>query len=121
MVDVATRTVVQLAQEVSRVGAPERALTAIAELRTRLDELEEFQVEDALRRGWSWARIGRALGRTRQAVHKRYGRLVSTGPRSQRVCATAAARRVRAAPREESVRLGSRAVAPEHLLVAPVL
>lgn len=51
---------------------PGRALTAIRRLRQELDDLEEAQVANALSRGWSWARIGRALGVTRQAVHRKH-------------------------------------------------
>lgn len=51
---------------------PAKALAAIKRLRAELDQLEEAQVANALARGWSWARIGRALGVTRQAVHRKY-------------------------------------------------
>jgi Clp amino terminal domain, pathogenicity island component len=51
---------------------PGKALAAITRLRQELDDLEEAQVANALSRGWSWARIGRALGVTRQAVHRKY-------------------------------------------------
>ena len=51
---------------------PGKALAAIRRLRLELDDLEEAQVANALSRGWSWARIGRALGVTRQAVHRKY-------------------------------------------------
>jgi hypothetical protein len=51
---------------------PGKALAAIRRLRHELDDLEEAQVANALSRGWSWARIGRALGVTRQAVHRKY-------------------------------------------------
>jgi ClpA/ClpB-like protein len=51
---------------------PGKALTAIRRLRQELDDLEEAQVANALSRSWSWARIGRALGVTRQAVHRKY-------------------------------------------------
>src|SRR3954467_10803349 len=51
---------------------PGKALFAIRRLRLELNDLEEAQVANALSRGWSWARIGRALGVTRQAVHRKY-------------------------------------------------
>src|SRR3954454_19141233 len=53
---------------------PGKALSAIRRLRQELDDLEEAQVANALSRGWSWARVGRALGVTRQAVHRKYSR-----------------------------------------------
>jgi hypothetical protein len=120
MVDVSGCTVVELAEEVARIGDPERSLSAIAELQKRLADLEEFQVEEALRRGRSWAEIGDSLGKSRQAVHRRYARLRSEPPHARRVTITAAARQTVALARVEAGRLGSRAVAPEHLLVALV-
>jgi len=52
---------------------PATGLTAVASLRTLLDSLEELQVENARREGWSWQQIALALGVSKQAVHKKYG------------------------------------------------
>jgi DNA-binding NarL/FixJ family response regulator len=52
---------------------PATGLTAVASLRTLLDSLEELQVGNARREGWSWQQIARALGVSKQAVHKKYG------------------------------------------------
>ena len=65
---------------------PGKALAAIRQLRAELDDVEEAQVAHALSRGWSWARIGRALGVSRQSVHRKYSRcgpapLPWTGPK----------------------------------------
>lgn len=120
MVDMNGCTIVELAEEVARIGDPERSLSAIAELQRRLADLEEFQVEEALRRGRSWKEIGDSLGKSRQAVHRRYARLRSQPPRAHRVTIAAAARQTVALARVEAEDLGSRAVAPEHLLVALV-
>src|SRR5881296_458650 len=111
MVDAGSSSIVDLARAATDVAEPEASLVAIAELRRRVDELEGFQVENALRRGWSWSRIGRALGRTKQAVHKRYARLSAEGPRTSRVVALA---------RAEADELGCPAVGIEHLLLALV-
>ena len=43
-------------------------------LRREADRVEETQVAHSLEAGWSWARIGRAPGVSRQAVHRRYSR-----------------------------------------------
>jgi DNA-directed RNA polymerase specialized sigma24 family protein len=53
---------------------PAVGLAAVASLRILLESLEELQVTNARALGWSWEEIGRALGVTKQAVHRRYGR-----------------------------------------------
>ena len=52
---------------------PVVGLAAVASLRVVLESLEELQVEAARAQGWSWERIARALGVTKQAVHQKYG------------------------------------------------
>jgi DNA-directed RNA polymerase specialized sigma24 family protein len=49
-------------------------LRAVAALRQLVERLEALQVDSARRHGWSWEEIGQALGVSRQAVHKKYGR-----------------------------------------------
>ncbi|WP_246852736.1 hypothetical protein [Naasia sp. SYSU D00948] len=53
---------------------PYTALKAIAELRRELDRVETVTVRRARNAGMSWQLIALALGVTRQAVHKKYGR-----------------------------------------------
>lgn len=53
---------------------PEDGLAAVLALRRLADQLEDAQVERALREGWTWARVAEALGVTRQAVHKKHAR-----------------------------------------------
>jgi hypothetical protein len=53
---------------------PSDGLVAVASLRVLLESLEELQVRNARALGWSWEEIGRALGVTKQAVHRKYGR-----------------------------------------------
>jgi hypothetical protein len=53
---------------------PRVGLTAVAALRELVERLEALQVDNARRHGWSWEEIGKALGVTKQAVHKKYGR-----------------------------------------------
>jgi IS30 family transposase len=56
-------------------GPPEHALPAIRRLRRLLDECEPVQVAAARAAGWNWGEIARTLGRSRQAVHRRYRNL----------------------------------------------
>ena len=49
-------------------------LRAVAVLRQLVERLEALQVDSARRSGWSWEEIGRALGVSKQAVHKKHGR-----------------------------------------------
>lgn len=53
---------------------PQTGLAAVASLRILLEQLEELQVDNARRHGWSWQDIARVLGVSRQAVHKKHGR-----------------------------------------------
>ena len=53
---------------------PGVGLRAVAALRQLVERLEVLQVDSARRYGWSWEEIGRALGVSRQAVHKKHGR-----------------------------------------------
>jgi DNA invertase Pin-like site-specific DNA recombinase len=50
------------------------ALNAIAELHRELDRVEAVTVRSARNRGASWQLIALALGVSKQAVHKKYGR-----------------------------------------------
>lgn len=66
----------ELAATASDTSDPVEGLRAIASLRTLVAALELRQVEEALRSGESWSSIASALGVTRQAVHKKYGKLL---------------------------------------------
>ena len=55
---------------------PAEGLRAVAGMRVLLESLEELQVANARSLGWAWEDIGRALGVTKQAVHKKYRRLL---------------------------------------------
>jgi hypothetical protein len=55
-------------------GDPAVGLRAVVALRRLADQVEAQQVAAARRLGWSWVQVGDALGVSRQAVHKKYGR-----------------------------------------------
>ena len=63
---------------------PADGLAAVVALRRLADQLEDAEVERALRDGWSWSVVAEALGVTRQAVHKKHAkrlRAVGVEPR----------------------------------------
>jgi hypothetical protein len=51
---------------------PATGLRAVWALRTLCDQLEDIQVRNARRRGWTWQQIAEGLNVTRQAVHKKH-------------------------------------------------
>ena len=51
---------------------PAVGLRAVASLRQLLEGLEQLQVDNARRQGWSWEAIAGQLGVSKQAVHKKY-------------------------------------------------
>lgn len=56
---------------------PADALAAVVALRRVADSLERRAVANALRDGWTWAKIAEALGVSKQAAHKRLSPLIS--------------------------------------------
>jgi DNA invertase Pin-like site-specific DNA recombinase len=64
------RTLIGAAPE----GAPIAELHRLADVRRELARAEEVQVRRARNQGYSWQAIAGALGVSRQAVHKKYGR-----------------------------------------------
>ena len=56
----------------SPLGGPADGLAAASALRAIADQLEDAEVESAMRAGWSWSQVAEALGVTRQAVHKKH-------------------------------------------------
>ena len=57
---------------------PADGLAAVVALRRLADQLEDAEVEHALREGWSWTQVAEALGITRQAVHKKHAKRLNT-------------------------------------------
>jgi hypothetical protein len=54
---------------------PAEGLRAVKVLRRIAERLEADNVARARLNGWTWEEIGDALGVTRQAAHKKHGRL----------------------------------------------
>lgn len=74
---VARGLVAERAEQLAGAGDPAAALTALVEVeRAAAKARERFAVHLVLDEGWSYARLGRALGVTRQAAVKVYGRAV---------------------------------------------
>jgi ATP-dependent Clp protease ATP-binding subunit ClpA len=113
------RSVVDLAALAVQDEQPGQALSAIAELRDRLDELEDVQVENARRFGWSWSEIARPLGISRQAVHHKHATRVLDGdPDGHRGrMTTGDVRRCLARARREAAALGHDSVGSDHVLL----
>jgi hypothetical protein len=66
--------------QIPPIGGSADGLAAVAALRKLADQLEDAEVERAMRDGWSWSQVAEALGVTRQAVHKKHGqRLIEAG------------------------------------------
>jgi DNA-directed RNA polymerase specialized sigma24 family protein len=55
---------------------PADGLRAARALRELAERLEALQVSNARSRGWSWQEIAIFLGVSKQAVHKKYARLL---------------------------------------------
>lgn len=62
------------------VGGPADGLASVVALRELADQLEDAEVERAMRDGWTWSEVAQALGVTRQAVHRKHARrLIAAG------------------------------------------
>jgi len=66
------RRLARLAAEAAGAPTPRAALRKVSELRRELDAFERREVALALADGASYASIGRDLGLSRQAVHRRF-------------------------------------------------
>ena len=105
----------ELAAEAADAPTARAALRRLDDLRSELDAFERRQVGRALADGASFAAIGRDLGLTRQAVHRRFRDLAS-GARP--LLAAPDVRRILRYAREEATALGADEVRGEHVVVA---
>jgi hypothetical protein len=53
---------------------PDVGLRAVAALRALTEQLEILQVDNARALGWTWEKIAKRLGVTKQTVHRKHGR-----------------------------------------------
>ena len=89
---------------------PLAALTALTELRVELDAFEHRQARRALEGGSSYGDIGRALGISRQAAHRRY--------KTQPAVVSDQVRSLLSAARTEAVQAGAEYIECEHVALA---
>jgi hypothetical protein len=94
---------------------PLDALASLTALRAQLDAFEQEQVRRALAAGLSYGAIGRGLGVSRQAAHRRYHGLTAPPPRAP---LDDDVRRLLALARHEAALTGATEVGCEHLLLA---
>ena len=112
-----SRTLVNVAQQALGRN-PGRGLDAIRRLRHELERAEEAQVANALASGWSWARIGRSLGVSRQAVHRKYAACRPTPLSTSIPSVAGSVKVVLVLARTEASARGDALVGTEHLLMA---
>lgn len=119
------KTAIELAAASTRFENPNDGLTAVAELRRRLEELEAWHVENAVRAGSTWSEIAAALGVSKQAAHKKHASRLratartafATAARERGMVVTAEARRVVHHAVREARELGHARVGTGHLLL----
>lgn len=117
--------------EIDTTQDPHEALKRVAAVRQVLDDAERVQVARALEDGISLAAVGRDLGISRQAMHRRYGDLSSAvrqkrtrvpqpsaAPPVTGLVVTPAARLVLRHAIAEAQAAGQPAVDGEHVLLA---
>jgi DNA-binding Lrp family transcriptional regulator len=111
----------ELAHESAAAEEPDIALRALVELRREVDAFVRVHVGRALRAGRSFSDVARALGISRQAVHRRFRDLAPERRHDRRrpLVATHAARDVARLAREEALAAGV-PLGSEHVLLGVV-
>jgi hypothetical protein len=109
----------RLVDRSARHGDPESALRALIQLRGEIDDLVRVQIERGLASGLSFGDLGRALGISRQAAHRRFRELAPDfkRPVRRRLRATEQARRALRVARAETHASGVEAPGSAQLLL----
>jgi transposase-like protein len=110
------RELARLAAEAASAPTPGAALRKVRVLRHALEEFERAQVARALTDGASFAAVGRDLGLSRQAVHRRYRDLGPATEDSPALLPTPEVRLALRCARDEAAALGV-PVGGEHVLL----
>jgi hypothetical protein len=97
---------------------PLAALKSLTELRDELDAFEARQAQRVLETGSSFGSIGRALGISRQAAHRRYRHQPEATAKPRRALDSDQVRALLSAARTESSRAGAHEIECEHLALA---
>jgi ATP-dependent Clp protease ATP-binding subunit ClpA len=112
--------VIDLAGAAAQQRNPDTGLRSVAALREAIETLEAAHVSSALREGWSWSRIARALGVSKQAAHKKHAdrpRRARSDVETHQLAVAPPARRVVSLARLEADSCYAEAVGTEHLLL----
>jgi ATP-dependent Clp protease ATP-binding subunit ClpA len=104
----------QLAAEAMDASTPGAALRKVSELRRELDAFERRQVARALADGASYASIGRDLGLSRQAVHRRFRSAIGD---EVPLRVSPDVRRILQYTREEAAAMQAEKVGSEHVVL----
>ena len=91
---------------------PAEGLAGVRELRAHLDQLEAIHVENALREGATWRNVADALGRSKQAAHRKYAEMMR-----DRVPRAGGARLALLLARQEATAMRRPAIGTEHVLL----
>jgi ATP-dependent Clp protease ATP-binding subunit ClpA len=107
----------RLAEAAAEASDPERALATLTELRGEVDEFERQQVARALTLGRSFGSIARAMGLSRQAVHRRFRELASHRKLAGTLPPSPEVRLVFEYARVEAAALGATVLGQDHVLL----
>lgn len=115
---VSGQVICRLAEEAADAPDPEVALNKLTELRQELDEFERQQVARSLTAGSTFGSVARALGISRQAVHRRFRHLAPRLTRARsKLAPTPEVRLAIEYARAEAAELGAATLTPQLVIV----